>query len=205
MFCVRCGTQNQAGAQYCSNCGNPLAGQASPVAGEGPVAQDPATSALQAPFEYAGFWRRFVAYIIDSILIGIFWSPVQNLLMTRFGFDPAEIEAMSPEQFSNPEALMELFSVVGLIALIGLGVQWLYFGLMESSAKQATVGKMALGMKVTDEYGERVTFARATGRYLAKFVSAIIFMIGYIMAAFTERKQALHDKIAHTLVVRARD
>lgn len=205
MFCVRCGTQNEAGAQYCSNCGNPLGGQASPVPGEGPIAQDPATSALQAPFEYAGFWRRFVAYIIDSILIGIVWSPVQNLLMTRFGFDPAEIEAMSPEQFSNPEALTEFFSVVGLIALIGLGVQWLYFGLMESSTKQATVGKMALGMKVTDEYGERVTFARATGRYLAKFVSAIIFMIGYIMAAFTERKQALHDKIAHTLVVRARD
>lgn len=205
MFCVRCGTQNEAGAQYCSNCGNPLSGGAPAPSSEGAHPHDPVGVALQAPLEYAGFWRRFVAYLIDSILIGILWSPVQNILMTRFGIDPAQLESMSPEDLASSENLAALMSVIGMVTLINIGIQWLYFGLMESSSKQATVGKMALGMKVTDVRGDRISFARATGRYLAKFPSAMILLIGYIMAAFTERKQALHDKMAGTLVIRARD
>jgi uncharacterized RDD family membrane protein YckC len=73
---------------------------------------------------------------------------------------------------------------------------------MERSAKQATVGKLAIGIKVTDLDGGRISFWRALGRTFAKIISGIILFIGYIMAAFTERKQALHDKIADTLVVK---
>jgi uncharacterized RDD family membrane protein YckC len=75
---------------------------------------------------------------------------------------------------------------------------------MNSSEKQATYGKMAMGIKVTDLEGRRISFWRGLGREFAKFLSAIILMIGYIMAAFTERKQALHDIIAGTLVVKTR-
>lgn len=81
---------------------------------------------------------------------------------------------------------------------------WLYFALMESSEKQATLGKMALGLTVTDLSGQRITFGRATGRYFGKFVSSMILCIGYLMAAFTERCQALHDMMAGTLVLDAK-
>jgi len=73
--------------------------------------------------------------------------------------------------------------------------------MMESSDKQATMGKMALGIIVTDLEGNRVSFGRATGRYFAKILSALILLIGYMMTGFTQKKQALHDMIAGTLVI----
>ena len=78
---------------------------------------------------------------------------------------------------------------------------WLYFSIMESSPLQATLGKMALSIRVTDTAGQRISFLRATGRTLAKIIYGAILLIGYIMVAFTERKQALHDMMAGTLVV----
>ena len=78
---------------------------------------------------------------------------------------------------------------------------WVYEAIMLSSEKQATVGKMVLGIVVTDVNGGRITFARATGRHFAKWLSALILGIGFLMVAFTEKKQALHDMIADTLVV----
>lgn len=80
-------------------------------------------------------------------------------------------------------------------------IGWLYYAGMESASRQATLGKSLLGMTVTDLRGQHISFLHATGRYFAKFLSALILMIGYIMAAFTERKQALHDKLADTLVL----
>jgi uncharacterized RDD family membrane protein YckC len=74
---------------------------------------------------------------------------------------------------------------------------------MTSSDRQATVGKIAVGLKVTDLYGQRISFARATGRHFAKILSAMVLFIGYIMVAFTERKQGLHDILAGTLVVKS--
>jgi uncharacterized RDD family membrane protein YckC len=73
---------------------------------------------------------------------------------------------------------------------------------LESSSMQATLGKMALGLKVTDLNGKQISFGKATGRYFAKIISAIILLIGFIMVAFTEKKQGLHDMIAGTLVVK---
>lgn len=89
--------------------------------------------------------------------------------------------------------------------LISFVAQWLYFALLESSKMQATVGKLAIGLIVTDLNGQRISFGRATGRYFAKILSGLILLIGYIMVAFTQRKQGLHDMIANTLVYKTRD
>ncbi len=123
---------------------------------------------------YGGFWRRVAAYIIDSIVVGI---PIGILQAVLHG--------------TSGRAIAEAIGLIG---------GWLYFSLMESSTRQATLGKMALDMKVTDLEGNRISFGRATGRYFAKILSFIIIFIGVIMVAFTERKQGLHDKIAGTLV-----
>ena len=85
-----------------------------------------------------------------------------------------------------------------------LACSWLYFALMESSAKGGTLGKMAIGIMVTDMTGNRISFGRATGRYFAKILSQMILMIGFLMAGFTQQKQALHDILAGCLVVRSR-
>jgi uncharacterized RDD family membrane protein YckC len=132
---------------------------------------------ILARVEYAGFWRRFVAYVIDSILIGVVIGILAAIL-------------------SGSDTGVALTYLIG--ALGGL----VYYAAMESSAYQATVGKIALGIQVTDLEGNRVSFLRALGRNLAKILSAIILYIGFIMAAFTARKQALHDMIASTLVVK---
>jgi uncharacterized RDD family membrane protein YckC len=118
---------------------------------------------------YAGFFTRFVAYIIDSLVLLI------------------------------PE-LIAVFVCGSFSFFIIMGISWLYFSLMESSDLQATLGKTAMGIVVTDLNGNKISFGKATGRYFSKYISAIILLIGYIIAAFDGRKQALHDKIAGTLV-----
>ena len=96
--------------------------------------------------------------------------------------------------------MISLIFVLAGVAVLG---QWLYFAYLESGEKQATWGKQMLGLYVTDLSGNRMTFARASGRFFAKIVSGLIPLgIGYIMAGFTERKQALHDMIASCLVLR---
>jgi uncharacterized RDD family membrane protein YckC len=152
-----------------------------------------------APVQYAGFWRRFVAYLIDSIIISvvscIVFIPIFAVLGIGIGLSGME----------NEEAAgFILAPLIGYILFAGLvlaAAEWLYFALMESSNRMATLGKMAIGIKVTDLSGNRISFGRATGRYFGKILSGMIFMIGYIMAGFTEKKQALHDMIASCLVV----
>jgi uncharacterized RDD family membrane protein YckC len=102
-----------------------------------------------------------------------------------------------------------LSAATGLLTVGTLGhawfavffLPWLYEAMMLSSEHQATLGKMALGIVVTDLAGRRITFGRATGRHFAKWISGLILGIGFLMAAFTEKKQALHDLMAETLVV----
>jgi uncharacterized RDD family membrane protein YckC/Tfp pilus assembly major pilin PilA len=122
---------------------------------------------------YSGFWRRFAAFIIDYIvMIIVFFIAAWALIGVKAGGT--------------------------LLPLIG---GWLYFALMESSAQQATLGKRVLGIKVTSSSGDRIGFGRATGRYLAKFLSGVTLGFGYLMIVFTSRRQGLHDMIADTLVV----
>lgn len=89
-------------------------------------------------------------------------------------------------------------------ALLGGVIQWLYYAIMESSPCQATLGKMAIGAKVVDQNGNRLSFARATGREWSKFLSSLILLFGYFMVGWDDRKQGLHDKIAGTFVVKSR-
>ncbi len=152
---------------------------------------------------YAGFWKRFGAYLIDSVIIGI----VMGVFMMIFGIglfgSMASMDSMEMQMDEEAANAMAAGMIGGMMTFFFLlsAAQWLYFALMESSSKQATLGKMALGIIVTDLNGNRLSFGRATGRYFGKIISGAILMIGYIMAAFTEKKQALHDIIAGCLVV----
>ena len=125
---------------------------------------------------YAGFWRRVAAALLDGLIVGAVTAPFT-------------VGMTSGNRYSAT------YSSISTV------VWWLYSALMESSAKQATLGKMALGIRVTDLDGNRIGFGKATGRHFAKILSALILGIGFLMAAFTERKQALHDILADTLVV----
>jgi len=140
--------------------------------------------------EYGGFWRRVGAYIIDAIVVSIAITVIGSIF--GIGTSNTQVDDLSAAfSYNADDAPSMIMSLV-----IGVG----YFAGMESSAWQATLGKKALGMVVTDLHGNRISFARALGRYLAKILSGLILLIGYIMVAFTERKQGLHDMIAGTLV-----
>jgi uncharacterized RDD family membrane protein YckC len=141
---------------------------------------------------YGGFWIRVVAYIIDAIVLNVAFAIIGMFL--GVSLIPADPTKLDPEVMSK----------MGVFELVALVVTWLYFALLESSQRGATVGKMAMGLRVVDEQGNRISFGRATGRFFAKFVSGIILLLGYIMVAFTERKRALHDMMAGTLVIKAR-
>jgi len=136
---------------------------------------------------YAGFWRRFVAYIIDAFVINIFVIVGALVLFFISGKIGLQIEI-----------IREVASWPWLICYL------LYSSVMESSSEQATLGKIIMGLKVTDMDGNRITFLRALGRNAGKLLSAIILFIGFIMAAFTTKKQALHDLISGCLVVKYR-
>lgn len=136
----------------------------------------------------SGFWRRFGALLIDYLLIW-FVSMILVVALRVAG-------GISGEPASAATALTGLAAAA--IWLLG---PWLYFAIMESSGLQGTLGKLAVGVKVTDLAGQRIGFGRATGRFWGKVISTVILYIGFIMAAFTARKQALHDMMAGTLVV----
>ncbi len=180
MVCSKCGTQNPEDAKFCIGCGARFAdGNASFFAA--------------SDVKYAVFWERFLAYCIDSAILTL-GSVVVGFLGAFFiGFVMA-LMGMEIEE-------MEDFFVV-LYYILAFLLSWLYFTIMESSILQATLGKKIFNLFVTDISGNRITFLNANARYWSKFISGAIFAIGYIMAAFTEKHQALHDMIERTLVVK---
>jgi uncharacterized RDD family membrane protein YckC len=139
---------------------------------------------------YAGFWIRVLAYLIDCLVMMAVSCPVGILLGVG-------VVATGADQNSDSAILTNGFSNV-----ISLLIGWLYFSLLESSSWQATIGKKVLGLKVIDLHGNRISFGRATGRYFAQILSGMICFIGYVMVAFTEKKQGLHDMVAGTLVIK---
>jgi uncharacterized RDD family membrane protein YckC len=168
--------------------------------GAAPLAYPSAVLPYGGP--YAGFWLRFVAYLIDSAVLGLsvgLLLVIGGLLVGVGFFRNLGDEISSGDQILAPIGALLVF----LLILFALGVTWLYYAWFESSRYQGTPGKMALGLMVTDLAGRRVTFARATGRVFAKLITALVpLFIGYIMAGFTAKKQALHDMIAGCLVLR---
>lgn len=153
---------------------------------------------------YAGFWKRTLAYIIDSLIlwfvfliIGLIWLVIRTL--GDWVPSPAESSLLS-----DGSTYIFTMKTIGQ-TLLNWGAIWLYYALMESSKCKATVGKLALGIVVVDEFNHKLSFGRASARYWSKLLSVIILFAGFIMAAFTARKQALHDLIARTYVVDKRE
>jgi uncharacterized RDD family membrane protein YckC len=148
---------------------------------------------------YAGFWLRFVALIIDYLILGLLTGFIIVPILGAFGVmgSMGDMDEMDESFIAGMIAALS-----GTVALVNIVINWLYFALMESSSWQATLGKRAVGVKVINEEGSRISFITATIRYIGKIVSGAILLIGYIMAAFTAKKQALHDMIASTYVVK---
>ncbi len=142
---------------------------------------------------YGGFWIRMVAYFVDGILNNIIGVLVGIILGIIAGM------AVTSPEAALTEENMFILKIISFI--ISMFTTWLYFALFNSSKYMSTPGKMLFGLVVVDKQYQRISFAKATGRFFAVFVSMFIVFIGFIMAAFTNRKRALHDMIAGTYVI----
>lgn len=134
-----------------------------------------------ADLEYAGFGWRFLAFVIDAIVLAVCGS-ILGIVIGN-GLNPLFIDYRRQ-------------------GLLGVVLQWLYFAGLESSSMRGSLGKRACGLIVVDMEGRRLTFLRATARYFSKILSALVLFVGYLMIAFTERRQGLHDLIASTVVLK---
>lgn len=213
MFCSTCGKPLPEGASFCPSCGaivprspgaSPIGGAApaatvadagTPLMGAPPAPAPPAMGVVDVAVRYAGFWRRFWAFVVDGFILSI--------VMLPFGFGIwGTMVALSHADTDNFETIARILAAASMAIALRVVVTWLYRALFESSAWQATPGKKLLGLTVTDLEGHRITFMRATGRAFAKWLSGFLLCIGYIMVAFTEKKQGLHDVMAGTVVRR---
>jgi len=171
-----------------------------------PEIDRPTPPAMAPARNYAGFWIRVVAYLIDAIVL---YFP--NMVIDRV-LGGAAAQATMERTLSNSVGNIQLmlgayqqyYASMWPAMLVGALVAWLYFAVCESSRWQATIGKLALGIRVTDLQGRRISFPRALGRYGAKLISFLILFIGVLMVAWMPRKQGLHDLMAGTLVLRGR-
>lgn len=161
-------------------------------------------------FKYAGFWVRFLAFVLDQLILGfvktilvIPFTVLLNLNIVSPGANNDSYFAMyDAVQYEDPVLFVGAFLFSLLILFVfNFIIEWFYYAFFESSRNMGTPGKMILGLKVIDFEGNRISFGKATGRYFAKLLSAMVLLVGYIMAAFTERKQALHDILANCFVV----
>jgi uncharacterized RDD family membrane protein YckC len=163
-----------------------------------------APASVKTTLTYASFGARLVAMIIDYIIIGILQAIVITPMLAVMGIGIAT-QSNDFNNLSEEEAIGLAGSIIATVMstmIVVYCIAIFYFAIMESSKAQASVGKMALGIKVTDLEGERVSFGKAFLRSIGKIVSGMIMYIGYIMAAFTEKRQGLHDMMASTLVVK---
>jgi uncharacterized RDD family membrane protein YckC len=187
MFCTHCGVALYEGAASCSACGQRVDADAG-AAARGKVA-------------YAGFWLRLVAFLIDQLVLAIPGFLALVIAVAFFGLqlpgpDADLTEIADLTEMPTPRGVF--LATEGVL----LAINWLYFALMESSSWRGTLGKRALGVAVTDLNGKRITFGRASGRFFGKLLSMMTLGVGYVMAAVTDKKQALHDVLAKCLVVR---
>jgi uncharacterized RDD family membrane protein YckC len=146
---------------------------------------------LHAPLLHAGFWCRFAAYLIDSLIMVPFFFILEFVFLA-----PMIVES------GHHDPSVGIYVMMLVVWVLMIVLPWLYFALCESSRWQATPGKLALGLRVTDMRGARIGFERATGRFFGKIISGLVFDVGYMMAGWTARKQGLHDLMADCCVVR---
>ena len=185
MFCRRCGTRSPDEALHCPLCGQGLQ--------PGVVAVDPAqlhaavVTAAEIRPVYAGFWRRFAAVVLDSLVM---FFPLATLRVL-FGLE------MTGEW--QPDSL-----TWWILSWVEVGVGWLYAAFFLSSGARATLGLQVMDLQVCDLRGQRISFARATWRYFAQIATLLSLGIGYLLQLFSARRQTLHDMLSRTVVVRAR-
>jgi uncharacterized RDD family membrane protein YckC len=184
VYCHTCGAPNDDPAVFCKKCGTALH-KTSPATIASPAA-------FPAGLQYAGFWKRFAAALIDGLIMGAL-----QVILTAVGVIDNSGLTAGPGTEEFDRYISRLFILGGVMFV----VQIFYFAIMESTSKQATLGKMVLGIVVTDAEGKRISFGRAIGRNLAKIISTIMLLIGYFMIAFTQKKQGAHDIMADCLVM----
>ncbi len=215
MYCMKCGSLLEQDAAFCGACGQAVGAVAVAAPAPPPTAAPAAAPPVQAApvpaiavaaplaFPYAGFWLRVAAYLIDGAVMSIpFGAVVLAFVLLLGGVSYLQGVAAGlngPNPDFPPALILAFFAVFAAL----FAATWLYYAFMESSSHQGTLGKMALGLTVTDAAGRRITFGRASGRFFAKMITGMVpLAIGYIMAGFTEKKQALHDMIASCLVLK---
>ena len=208
LTCENCGTEIPEGASFCARCGSPLS-----VAQIGPVYVPPAPpSAEEIPGPqgfalpqvrptYAGFWLRAIASLIDRFILSLLFGLIASFRPAMFLIFPdPKIQLLPPATLQ--EFLLSIPRPTSEGFLVLLMITWIYYASFEASSWQATPGKRVLRLYVTDLFGRQVTFSRATIHNIGRMVSEMTFLVGYIPAGFTEKKQALHDIIARCLVLR---
>ncbi len=180
-----------AGTESCPACGEPLADSKGEHRGENAAGNFPVRKSIV----YAGFWFRAGAYLLDTATLAfVLGATVLGPILRNNHVGPSVPDAWKFYTGDSPQA-------TALLLLMQLA-SWLYFATFESSPWQATPGKKVLGLRVTDLEGRRLSFMRASGRYFGKIISSLLFGIGFFMAGFTEKKQALHDMLAGCLVLK---
>ena len=199
MICQRCGRDTPPEYSYCQACGNPLIVTQYPP----PMPDYAQATGNLEPVNFANIGARFIAALIDGVVLGI---PIGIISMALSAMMAARvIHRTSRDTSFNPgmaaEAMGTFFAGFGFIMILSVLLSWAYFAIMESSRWQGTLGKKAMGIRVTDLNGSRITLGRATIRLAVKAFLSGWFLLGYIMAFFTQKKQALHDLIAGTLVL----
>lgn len=206
MYCSKCGSEISPTTAFCSTCGQAVSGlvpAAPSLSHVDPNKYAPVVPASYGGVAYAGFWLRFVAFLIDGVvaLVAFVILLIPLSILTGAGAFLSKIG--SDEDISDDMgAFLGIGFILGFVGII-LVVSWLYYALSESSSWQATPGKKMLNLRVTDMTGQPISFGRASGRFFGKIISGkMTLYIGYILAGFTEKKQALHDMIASCLVLR---
>jgi len=186
IICPSCGKETYVGVARCPHCGDVVDEEAA-------RREEERAARLEQHRIYGGFWRRVGGAFIDGILIDV---PLFALDWISGGLLLVPIETKTE---TGTDYVVGLTSQGYVIVIL---IWWLYEAVMTSSKLQGTVGKLAVGLLVTDEEGVRLTFAHATGRHFAKYLSAILLGIGFLMVAIYEKKRGLHDRLANTLVLK---
>ena len=215
MTCTACDAKSEEGRPFCGACGRPLVGFSvgrvatrSPAPHFSPTISPAESSAAPSSQQYAGFWLRVAAAIIDLIILAIPLAIAVSYLSVAMGSWRAFLK-LHPGQSS--EEIVAAFDRTYLLAILCffLVTGWLYFALFESSPWQGTVGKKFIGLSVADVRGNPVTFGRASGRFFAgrllahvPFIGSLYIAVDCICAGRTSRKQALHDMLSGCLVLR---
>lgn len=141
---------------------------------------------------FAGFWRRFGAWLIDMAIVTAAVVPFSIALIWT-------MEALHNDlrmKIGHARYLAGLGAVFSWVL-----ADWLYNAQLQSGERQATIGKRCFSIRVTASRGRRISFAQASARHFAKFLSAFIAFLGFVMAAWTRKHQALHDVVADTVVI----